>query len=109
PFATTRAMTARRGPQRKPMAPLTPRQSRVVDLVARGRRTREIAKALGISERAVSAHITRLFSRYRVSNRAGLIAAVMAERSVDGGEDPDALRHYANAPFLVAMTRGREH
>src|SRR5437773_9561728 len=39
---------------------LTPREVQIMDLLGRGYRTREVARALSISERAITAHITKL-------------------------------------------------
>lgn len=119
------ALRGLRGRGRPP--PLTARQAEVVGLVARGYRTREIASALGVSERAITAHITRLMAKFRVPNRSGLIAAVMAAAGF--GMPPtqrppltrvgaqahlatlpeDEHQLYAHAPFLVAVTRGPDH
>jgi DNA-binding CsgD family transcriptional regulator len=102
---------------------LTARQAEVIALVARGYRTREIAAALAISERAVTAHVTRLMKQFAVPNRSGLIAAVMAAGTTGGRRgiraagrgatvgdatlgEPD---RYRNAPFLVAITKGPQH
>lgn len=96
-------------------------------LVARGYRTREIAEAIGISERAVTAQITRLMEMFGVPNRSGLIAAVMAAAGFGiapsrrgpltrlGAQahlatlDETEHEQYADAPFLVAVTRGPDH
>lgn len=106
---------------------LTARQAEVVGLVARGYRTREIATALGLSERAVTAHMTRLMAQFGVPNRSGLIAAVMAAAGfgVPRSQRPPLTRvgaqahlatlddsereQYADAPFMVAVTRGPQH
>lgn len=56
---------------------LTARQRRVLELVARGQPTATIAAALGITERAVELHVTRLFDRAGVETRAALVAAVL--------------------------------
>jgi PAS domain S-box-containing protein len=106
---------------------LTARQAEIIGLVARGYRTREIADALGISERAVTAHVTRLMAQFGVPNRSGLIAAVMAGAGfgVPRGKraplsrigaqahlatlDEDEQEQYRDAPFLVAVTRGPDH
>jgi PAS domain-containing protein len=80
----------------------------VLELVAQGRRSREVASTLAISERAVTAHITRLMAHFGVSSRAGLIAAALAvaPQLHDGGNEFAA---YEDAPFLVAVTRGTRH
>jgi PAS domain S-box-containing protein len=111
--------------RRKPQA-LTTRQAEVIGLIARGYKTREIARTLGVSERAVTAHVTRLMARYRVPNRSGLIAAVLTAAWSGSPAQPPSLgrpgpqahlavveagdpERYANAPFLVAVTHGPEH
>lgn len=54
---------------------LTERELEVLQAVARGERSKEIAAALGISERTVKAHIASIFARLGVDNRAAAIAA----------------------------------
>ena len=85
---------------------LTERQSQVVAHVAAGLTTKEIASVLGVSERAVSAVLSRLFRRQGVTNRAGLIAAVLAQ----SGEGPASeFSAYERVPFMAAVTKGPEH
>lgn len=85
---------------------LTKRQSQVVALVAEGRTTKEVAVTLGVSERAVTAVLSRLFRRYGVPNRAGLIAAVVAR---GGGNASAGFTAYQRAPFMAAVTEGADH
>ena len=82
-----------------------------MDLLGRGYRTREIARGLNISERAVTAHITKLMAIFGVSNRTGLIAADMTSSGEARLATPDEreLDRYEDAPFLVAVTIGPEH
>jgi len=56
---------------------LTPRQQEVLALVVRGESNAEIAERLGITPRAAELHITALFERVGVPNRAALVAAVL--------------------------------
>ncbi|MGH2796515.1 MAG: response regulator transcription factor [Thermoleophilaceae bacterium] len=56
---------------------MTPRQVRVLELVADGCANKEIAARLGISEPGVRKHLERLFRRYRVTNRAALVHAAV--------------------------------
>lgn len=86
-------------------ARLTERQSEVIAHVAAGRATKEIARLLGVSERAVTAVLSRLFRRYGVPNRAGLIAAVLVEQAGPASE----FAAYENAPFMAAATAGPQH
>jgi DNA-binding CsgD family transcriptional regulator len=102
---------------------LTAGQARVLALVARGLATKQIAAELGVSERAITARLSRLFRAYQTTNRAGLIAAVLSGAGVGletlerpswpgGGARPEVAETtdaYANAPFMVSVTRGRNH
>lgn len=102
---------------------LTAGQARLISLVARGLATKQIAAELGVSERAITARLSRLFRVYETSNRAGLIAAVLSHAGVGleslerpewrgGGARPEvaeAMDAYANAPFMVSVTRGPDH
>src|SRR5437773_10875229 len=90
---------------------LTPRQVQIVELLGRGYRTREIARALNMSERAITAHITKLMAIFGVPNRTGLIAAGMTGSSQARLATPDEreLDRYEDAPFLIAVTTGPAH
>lgn len=56
------------------------RQQEVLDLLVRGITNKEIAARLGISERGVKHHVSRLFVLYNVASRAELIAIVLGRR-----------------------------
>ena len=84
---------------------LTGRQSEVIALVAQGRTTKEIAASLGVSSRAVTAVLSRLFRRYDVQNRAGLVATLIAR----SGEPAGGFTTYQRAPFMAALTEGPDH
>jgi DNA-binding NarL/FixJ family response regulator len=58
--------------KRKPPSQLTKREWEVVEGVGKGLRNREIAHALGISERTVKSHLNNIFSKTRVSSRFAL-------------------------------------
>ena len=102
---------------------LTAGQARLLSLVARGLPTKQIAAELGVSDRAITARLSRLFRAYQTSNRAGLIAAVLSQAGVGldaieridwrgGGARPEVAEMvdaYANAPFMVSVTRGPDH
>jgi DNA-binding CsgD family transcriptional regulator len=67
---------------------LSPRQLEILDLVAEGRTSKEIASALGISESTVNWHLANVFAKLGASSRAEAVA--LAIRS-DGGD-------FANRP-----------
>jgi DNA-binding CsgD family transcriptional regulator len=58
---------------------ITPREREVLRLVVGGRGNKAIAEEMRIGEQAVKAHISRLFLKFRVENRAGLAVAAMSE------------------------------
>jgi DNA-binding CsgD family transcriptional regulator len=53
----------------------TRRKKQVLELVAAGYATKQIAAELGISGAAVDKHLRQLFRRYAVPNRAALVGA----------------------------------
>lgn len=87
---------------------VTPRQAAILALVARGQSTKEIAATIGVTERAVTAQITRLMQRFGAPNRAGLIARVMSSSAIVFPSTAFA-EAYDDAPFMVAVTRGPTH
>jgi NarL family two-component system response regulator YdfI len=54
-------------------ASLTDRELQVLQFVARGERSKEIAMRLGISERTVKAHLASIYSKLGVDSRAAAI------------------------------------
>lgn len=55
---------------------LSARERQVVELVVAGRRNRDIADQMGISEKTVKTHLTHVYQRLGVASRAEMIAAV---------------------------------
>jgi DNA-binding CsgD family transcriptional regulator len=104
---------------------LTAKQAEVIDMVARGYTNKEIAARKRVTQRAITAQLSRLMRKFDVPNRAGLIAAVMSAAGVGlptgaslpaGGfaaqlhlapGNPNSV--YENAPFMVAVTLGPDH
>jgi hypothetical protein len=96
----------------------------VLTLVARGLTTKEMAHELGITERGVSAHISRMLARSGAHNRAGLIAHALSAdlgRAVGFDSPGDIVREsrslrdiqqeliaYEDALFFVGVTMGRD-
>jgi DNA-binding NarL/FixJ family response regulator len=63
-----------------PDAPkLTPREGEVLELLAEGRRQKEIAHELSISPKTVGTHVQNLLSKFDVHSRAELVARAYRE------------------------------
>ncbi len=60
---------------------LTERELEVLLAAAQGKRNKEIARDLGITERTVKAHLTSIYNRFGVDSRAAAIA-VAAQRGL---------------------------
>jgi len=76
PKAASAVLTARA--DRRPVTDLTPREREVLGLLARGKANKQIARDLGISEKTVKAHLTRVFESIGVTDRTA--AALWAQR-----------------------------
>src|SRR5215467_15984728 len=63
---------------------LTPRQRELLELIALGRDNVQIAAVLGLREKSVRNHITRIFAALEVENRAQAI--VLAREAGYGAE-----------------------
>jgi NarL family two-component system response regulator YdfI len=64
---------------------LTDRELEVLQSVARGERSKEIAVQLGISERTVKAHLASIYNKLGVDSRAAAIA-IAAQRGLLAGQ-----------------------
>lgn len=67
------------GPGADPTRPVTAREREVLDLVAQGRTNRQIARALFISEKTVSVHVSNLLAKLGAASRTE--AAAVARRT----------------------------
>ena len=76
PKAASTLLAARK--ERLELRELSPRETEVLVLVARGLANKQIAQRLGISEKTVKAHLVSVFQRIGVSDRTQ--AAVWAHR-----------------------------
>ena len=68
---------------RRRFAALTPRERDLVELIAQGRDNAQIAARLGLSEKTVRNHITSIFAKLEVENRA---QAIVLARDAGFGE-----------------------
>ncbi|MDQ0959038.1 DNA-binding NarL/FixJ family response regulator [Streptomyces sp. B4I13] len=82
PAVATRLVSAVRAP-RSPGEPLSAREREVLALVARGTSNREIARDLFISEATVKTHLTHLYAKLGVNDRAAAVARAY-ERGILG-------------------------
>jgi DNA-binding NarL/FixJ family response regulator len=67
------------GPEVLPFPELTPREREILDLLAAGRSNADIARTLFISHKTVKNHLTSVFAKLRVADRAQ--AMVRARRA----------------------------
>jgi DNA-binding NarL/FixJ family response regulator len=68
-------------PRRGRIAPhprLTGRQRQILGLLSRGSTNKEMARALGLSSGTVKTHVSRIFQRLGVQNRAQAVAAALS-------------------------------
>jgi DNA-binding CsgD family transcriptional regulator len=75
----------------EPVRRITPAELRVLQLVALGLTSREIAEALWVSRQAVTYHIGNLFMKLRADSRAGLVARAYAVGILSPGRWPPAV------------------
>jgi DNA-binding CsgD family transcriptional regulator len=69
---------------------LTPRQTRILQLVAAGSSDRAVARALGLSVRTVHTHLQHIYRTLGVASRTEALARVRA-LSLGGGPDREAI------------------
>lgn len=60
--------------------PLSPRESEIARMVAKGFPNKTIAAVLEISSWTVSTHLRRMFAKLGVSSRAAMVARVLEQR-----------------------------
>jgi DNA-binding NarL/FixJ family response regulator len=63
---------------------LTPREHEVLDLVARGRSNTDIARVLGVSGKTVRNHVSNIFAKLQVADRAQAIVRARSAGLGDG-------------------------
>ncbi len=64
-----------------PLAVLSKRERAIADLVAQGRRNREIAEELGLTEGTVKVHLHKAFDKLGIERRTQLILLVQEHRA----------------------------
>ena len=91
------ALLAQPGPAGSPDAAnplLTPRQTRILQLVADGQSDRGIARTLGISTRTVQAHLQHTYRALDVTSRTEAVARLRALGAVSGLSRPGRLARW---------------
>ncbi|MFF7755075.1 response regulator [Streptomyces sp. NPDC007971] len=83
PAVASRLVDAVRSPRQPGAEPLSAREREVLVLVARGTSNREIARELFISEATVKTHLTHLYAKLGVKDRAAAVA-VAYDRGILG-------------------------
>ena len=83
PAVASRLVSAVRSPQSPGNEPLSAREREVLALVAKGTSNREIARELFISEATVKTHLTHLYGKLGVKDRAAAVA-VAYDRGILG-------------------------
>jgi DNA-binding CsgD family transcriptional regulator len=83
-------------------APLSPRETEIARMVAKGYPNKTIASVLDISSWTVASHLRRVFSKLGVSSRAAMVARLLEEglavdvgdaaSDADGGASTDGRR-----------------
>jgi DNA-binding NarL/FixJ family response regulator len=68
---------------RRPEAPLSPREIEILQQVAYGSTTKEVADALGISFHTVKTHLERIFEKLGANDRAQAVAIAIRQGLVD--------------------------
>ncbi|MCA9918581.1 MAG: response regulator transcription factor, partial [Anaerolineales bacterium] len=61
---------------------LTERELEVLTAVARGERNKEIARALGVTERTVKAHLTNIYNKLGVDSRAAAVSVAIQKEII---------------------------
>ena len=68
---------------RKPEQPLSPREIEILQQVAYGARTKDVADALGISFHTVKTHLERIFEKLGANDRAQAVAIAIRQGLVE--------------------------
>jgi ATP/maltotriose-dependent transcriptional regulator MalT len=76
---------ARGGPGARGPTPLSAREREVATLVAAGKRNREVAAALFLSEKTVESHLARIYDKLGIRSRAALATILAADDSAPVG------------------------
>lgn len=82
-FTTSKVLARLDAPAAAPSGPLSPREVQVLSLVATGHTNEDIAEKLFISAQTVKTHLTRIFSKLGVRDRAAAAAKAIRDGMLD--------------------------
>ena len=82
PGVSTALVQAFRTKSARPKDPLTARERQVLQLIAEGKSTRDVASLLGISVKTAESHRTRLMSKLDIHETASLVRYAVKHRLV---------------------------
>jgi len=88
--ALSRRLTRRRRSGPLAAAALTPRESEVLGVLARGRSNQQIAAELGLGQRTVEGHVSRVLGKLGVASRAEAVAYAFGHRLVEPEDHGDS-------------------
>lgn len=71
----------RHGPSRQEGENLTGREEEILELIAKGYRTKEVAQTLSISAQTVESHLRNIYDKLHVRSRAGAVAKYLKQES----------------------------
>lgn len=81
---------------------VTDQERQVAELVARGRRNREVAAELHLSTRTVEAHLGRIYRKLGIASRSQLVALAQAGRNGADWSDMPATRYARAGDVAIA-------
>jgi DNA-binding CsgD family transcriptional regulator len=83
---------ARSGAGGRGPAALSAREQEVAQLVAAGKRNREVAAALFVSEKTVESHLARIYDKLGVRSRAALATILATDDYAAAGDSANKAR-----------------
>lgn len=69
------------GRLRKSLDQLTPRETEILDHIARGLNTKEVASELGLSDRTISSHLRKIYDKLQVRSRSAAVSRFLQGNS----------------------------
>ena len=94
--------TTKSGPPRNPLVPLSRREREVLHCVAQDKTDREIGAVLGIRERTVRAHVSRIILKLGVASRVGA-AVTFVEWTIRGEIGGSGMAEEPMVPLRTGM------